>query len=188
MDDKQLLSELRRRFDVPVDDLSDEKLLDAYRGTLTEALVRLHCAMRAFCRAALAAIEELGYEVHPDVGDGGEIRDVEYVPVPRRQPATVRLVPSKMLELFKRHQSQDKLFPVKAGWKFSKCDAAYLEACRLEEFRMGALEALYTAVDPGGGGIKLPGHVENKERAKRLLDELAVMLVGGVPEEREENT
>ena len=76
---------------------------------------------------------------------------------------------------------------VKDGWRFTKCDERHGWS-HDERFRLWVLESLYIIVDPGGGGIKLPGTVENKERFLRLVDELAVELVGGVPEDWEEFT
>ena len=67
-------------------------------------------------------------------------------------------------------------FPVKAGWHFSMCDERYHKSGD-EDFRMQALEALYIAVDPGGGRVH-----DGIERRLRMVHELAVELVGGVPE------
>lgn len=80
-------------------------------------------------------------------------------------------------------------FPVKAGWCCNKCGERYRQS-RDEQFRMRALEDLYTAVDPGGGGIVTASDVDaaQKERLTLLLNELAVALVGGVPEGCEEYT
>lgn len=78
-------------------------------------------------------------------------------------------------------------FPIKAGWLFSMCGDIYRQSSDTE-FRMKALEALYTAVDPGGGGIQLPGYIESKEHCLRLLNELAVELVGGIPQGWEQYT
>ena len=78
-------------------------------------------------------------------------------------------------------------FPVKPGWQFSMCDDRYCKS-HDDDFRMKALEALYISVDPWGGGIKLPRHIEAKERCERLINELAVELVGGIPEGWEQFT
>jgi hypothetical protein len=75
-------------------------------------------------------------------------------------------------------------FPVKAGWTFSKCGERYRKSTN-EVFRMKALEDLYTAVDPGGGHITRGKQVEVQERCERLLHELAVELIGGIPEDVE---
>jgi len=78
-------------------------------------------------------------------------------------------------------------FPVKKGWSFSKCGQRYRQS-RDEQFRMNALADLYTAIDPGGCGIRLPQDVADREKCERLLNELAVALVGGIPEGWEEYT
>jgi hypothetical protein len=78
-------------------------------------------------------------------------------------------------------------FPVKAGWSFSKCGPRYNQS-REDTFRMKALEDLYTAVDPGGGRIEHPRDVSDRKKCERLLNELAVALVGGIPAGCEEYT
>ena len=75
-------------------------------------------------------------------------------------------------------------FPIKAGWIFSKCGDRYRQSAD-EAFRMKALEDLYTAIDPGGGVIKRGEEAEVQNRCERLLHELAVELIGGIPEECE---
>ena len=75
-------------------------------------------------------------------------------------------------------------FPVKAGWTFSKCGKRYRKS-EDETFRMKALEDLYTAVDPGGGRINRGKQAEDQKRCERLLNQLAVELVGGIPEDVE---
>ncbi len=78
-------------------------------------------------------------------------------------------------------------FPVKAGWVFTKCDERY----RLsddEGFRKKALEDLYIAVDPGGGWLPSGHDKEDRARWMKLVNELAVELVGGIPEGCEEYT
>ncbi len=57
-----------------------------------------------------------------------------------------------------------------------------------EEFRKLALEDLYIAIAPGGGGIHGVRDLEEKKRLLNLVDQLAVALVGGVPESVEEFT
>lgn len=76
---------------------------------------------------------------------------------------------------------------VLVGWTFSKCGARYQERDDIER-RKQALEFLYTAVSPGGGRIKSPKESELEDRLTGLLDELAIELVGGVPENFEEYT
>ena len=78
-------------------------------------------------------------------------------------------------------------FPILSGWSFTKCDSRR-DYGTDDKFRRWVLENLYIIVEPGGGGIKLPGYVEDKERLTSLVDELAVALVGGVPEDWEEYT
>ncbi len=75
-------------------------------------------------------------------------------------------------------------FPVKAGWTFSKCGQRYRQSTH-EAFRRKALEDLYTAIDPGGGRINRGKEAEDQERCERLLNQLAVELVGGIPEDVE---
>jgi len=53
---------------------------------------------------------------------------------------------------------------------------------------MKALEDLYTAVNPGGGSLILDAARRDKDKYERLLNELAVALVGGIPEGCEEYT
>ncbi len=78
-------------------------------------------------------------------------------------------------------------FPVKAGWTFTKCDERYRKSDD-EGFRKKALEALYIAVDPGGGQIPTGTDEEDRTRRMKLVNELAVELVGGIPEGCEEFT
>ena len=85
------------------------------------------------------------------------------VPVPKPEPET-------------RHE-----FPVLEGWIFSKCGERYRQSESVT-FRMKALEDLYTAIDPGGGRIKRGKEAEDQKRCERLLNKLAVELVGGIPE------
>ncbi len=78
-------------------------------------------------------------------------------------------------------------YAVKEGWKFSMCDERYSKN-RCDRFRMDALEALYIAVNPGGGRIRTKEEIESQQRCTRMLNELAVELVGGVPESWEQFT
>lgn len=78
-------------------------------------------------------------------------------------------------------------FPVKAGWHFSKCGRRYVRA-QDQAFRMNALEDLYIAVHRDGRGIPIGTPTADPERCERLLNELAVELVGGVPDGWEEYT
>ena len=72
-------------------------------------------------------------------------------------------------------------WPVLKDWSYSKCGERH-HASGEVAFRRRALEDLYTAADPGGGGIFISKHDEKtRARCVELLDELAVLLVGGVP-------
>ena len=78
-------------------------------------------------------------------------------------------------------------FPIKADWIVSKCGQRYRQS-EDKTFRMNALADLYTAVDPGGGLINSGKQAEVQERCERLINELAVELVGGIPEGVEQYT
>jgi hypothetical protein len=85
-------------------------------------------------------------------------------------------------------QLQDELkFPVRAGWNYSKCGDRYYKSDDAV-FRMQALEALYIAVSPGGGRVVIGEDADRRKRLTTLIDQLAVELVGGVPEGFEEYT
>jgi hypothetical protein len=77
--------------------------------------------------------------------------------------------------------------PVRVGWNYSKCGERYYKSDN-EAFRMEALEALYIAVSPGGGRILSGDSADRVKRLTGLIDQLAVELVGGVPESAEEWT
>ena len=78
-------------------------------------------------------------------------------------------------------------FPVLKDWNYSKCGDRYSNA-RETDFRKRALEDLYTAVDPGGGRLLRERDKEDEARLTRLLNELSVALVGGIPNGCEEFT
>ena len=83
-------------------------------------------------------------------------------------------------------------WPVKQGWVCDKTGERYFKSDDVE-FRKEALEMLYIAIDPGGGGVPLNEEVRKKTedrrgRRKACIDELAFELVGGVPEMGEQYT
>lgn len=73
------------------------------------------------------------------------------------------------------------------GWSYSKCGDRYYKSEDMA-FRKKALEDLYIAVDPGGSGIMRNDDEERRERLLKMIDALAIELVGGVPEGFEEYT
>ncbi|MAT51419.1 MAG: hypothetical protein CMK32_09585 [Porticoccaceae bacterium] len=77
--------------------------------------------------------------------------------------------------------------PVKEGWVVNGCDDRRLLHDD-EQFRKRALEALYIAIDPGGG--RMMSQLERNEmfRLIGLVDELSFSLVGGVPTAHERFT
>jgi hypothetical protein len=77
--------------------------------------------------------------------------------------------------------------PVLKGWVFTKCGDRYTRSEDLA-FRKEALERLYIAADPGGGRLLSREAKEAKRKVIDLIDQLAVELVGGVPEGFEQYT
>ncbi len=77
--------------------------------------------------------------------------------------------------------------PVKAGWAFSMCGERW-HSRNDEKLVLSALESLYIAIDPGGGRIPTQKSEETRQRRIRMLNELAVELVGGIPESYEQYT
>ena len=66
------------------------------------------------------------------------------------------------------------------GWRVNKCDDRHYKSWG-NEFRKATIEAMYIIASPGGG-IKL-GKKVNEEKCLRLIDELSVEFLGGVPED-----
>lgn len=78
-------------------------------------------------------------------------------------------------------------YPVIADWTYSKCGEIFRQAAE-ESFKRGALERLYVAVDPGGGRVLSDEEKQKQEVRLKMIDELAVELIGGVPYGYEEYT
>lgn len=77
--------------------------------------------------------------------------------------------------------------PKLKGWSYSKCGDRYYKSEDVA-FRKRAIEDLYIAVDPGGSGIMRNDDGGRRERLLKMIDALAIELVGGVPEGFEEYT
>jgi hypothetical protein len=77
--------------------------------------------------------------------------------------------------------------PILKGWTCDKTGQRYRERNNLE-FRKDALERLYIIVNPGGGIMINPIDKTKKDLLKHMIDQLAVELVGGKPEDFVEYT
>ena len=77
-------------------------------------------------------------------------------------------------------ENPKRKYPVKSGWFFSMMED-YFDA-ETDEYRMKALEMLYTA------NVKQRRLFRDGDYEQRrdLIDQLAVALVGGIPEDWEE--
>ena len=78
-------------------------------------------------------------------------------------------------------------YPIRQGWFCSKIGLRFHEASN-EDFRRNALESLYIAADPGGGRVYTPEQQTQRDRTIDLINQLAVELVGGIPEGFDEYT
>ena len=78
--------------------------------------------------------------------------------------------------------SDEETEPVKQ-WYTNR--TKYFDECADEDFRRDVFSRLYTMIDPGGGRLLTQEQKDRKKRATELADELAEILMGGVPAQGE---
>ena len=80
-------------------------------------------------------------------------------------------------------------FPTLKDWNYSKCSTESYNKCDNEEFIRHTLQSMYTIANPGGmKAMRHPKSIENEDRLTELIDEISVILLGGVPNSFSEHT
>lgn len=111
-------------------------------------------------------------------------------PVDRSDLGTVAKWRSACSEVENAAKVPIKDFPVLEGWVYSACGDRYYKRDDKDVLKE-ALEQLYIAISPGGGGIcNFEDPVRGARRVRMLnsINQLATDLVGGIPAGREEYT
>lgn len=75
--------------------------------------------------------------------------------------------------------------PVIDDWSYTKCDDRYFQRDD-KTFQRDALERLYIIIAPGGGRILTDAAKQREREMLKLVDHLAIELLGGVPKDFEE--